>query len=148
MRIVLMAALLLTGCVTSPEEFERTRLSRSDTSLCRINQYALNHNPPMIGPTAQELQRRGITPERCHQLIAEFNQQNAALMAAGFSLMAGPRAAPVPVDLDWDWDWDQFYDSGALVWVCRGLQTGQFAEPYRCQYKMQTDWRWPSKAAW
>jgi len=40
---------------------------------------------------------------------------------------------------DVDWDWDQFYHStGSLVWACRGIQTGQFADLYRCSGKSST----------
>ncbi len=47
---------------------------------------------------------------------------------------------------DRDWAWDQFYHStGSLVWACRGVQTGQFAEKYRCAGKSQNDYRWPNK---
>ena len=47
---------------------------------------------------------------------------------------------------DRDWDWDQFYHStGSLVWACRGIQTGQFAEQTRCAGKPKNDYRWPNK---
>lgn len=46
---------------------------------------------------------------------------------------------------DYEWDWDQFYNQGSLVWACRGVQTGQFAEQSRCQHKYQVDYRWPGK---
>jgi len=46
---------------------------------------------------------------------------------------------------DYDWDWDQFYNANMLVWACRGIQTGQFAEESRCAYKVKTDYRWPGK---
>jgi hypothetical protein len=32
-----------------------------------------------------------------------------------------------------------------LVWVCRGMQTGQFADLDRCRYKAQHDNTWPAK---
>lgn len=48
---------------------------------------------------------------------------------------------------DYDWDWDQFYNQyRVLVWACRGVQTGQFAELERCSYKYKTDLRWPKKS--
>nr|WP_143028912.1 hypothetical protein [Massilia sp. PDC64] len=47
---------------------------------------------------------------------------------------------------DFDWEWDQFYNSSyQLVWACRGVQSGQFADASRCAYKPQTDLRWPEK---
>ena len=49
---------------------------------------------------------------------------------------------------DKDWDWDQFYDRyGSLVWMCRGVQTGQFADEEKCDGEYQTDRRWPRKTA-
>ena len=47
---------------------------------------------------------------------------------------------------DYDWDWDQFYNQyGQLVWACRGIQTGQFAELHHCAYDVKVDTRWPGK---
>ncbi len=47
---------------------------------------------------------------------------------------------------DTDWAWDQFHHStGSLVWACRGIQTGQFAEHTRCAGKSKNDNRWPNK---
>ena len=49
---------------------------------------------------------------------------------------------------DRDWDWDKFFDQyGNLVWMCRGVQTGQFANDDKCGGKHQTDLRWPRKSA-
>ena len=48
--------------------------------------------------------------------------------------------------VDRDWAWDQFYHSaGSLVWACRGIQTGRFAEKSRCAGKPLNDYRWPNK---
>jgi hypothetical protein len=46
---------------------------------------------------------------------------------------------------DYDWAWDEFYNRGVLVWACRGMQTGQFAEQTRCTYKPKNDYTWPAK---
>ena len=47
---------------------------------------------------------------------------------------------------DYEWAWDQFYHSnGTLVWACRGVQTGQFAEKINCLGKPKNDYRWPNK---
>ena len=47
---------------------------------------------------------------------------------------------------DYEWAWDQFYHSnGSLVWACRGVQTGQFAEKINCLGKPKNDYRWPNK---
>lgn len=46
---------------------------------------------------------------------------------------------------DFEWDWDAFFRNENLVWVCRGVQTGQFAHHSHCHNKPQLDWRWPNK---
>ena len=44
---------------------------------------------------------------------------------------------------DYDWDWDGFYNAnGDWVWMCRGIQTGQFATPDNCRGDFKTDYRW------
>ena len=49
-------------------------------------------------------------------------------------------------DYDYDYDWDQFYDQYYnLVWRCRGIQTGQFADNLNCIYDTKDDDRWPDK---
>ena len=42
---------------------------------------------------------------------------------------------------DYDWDWD--YQPGNNQWVCRGIQTGQYAELENCTYDYKDDDRWP-----
>ena len=42
---------------------------------------------------------------------------------------------------DYSWDWDYFRSN--RQWRCRGIQTGRFAENWRCQYKLKDDDRWP-----
>lgn len=45
-------------------------------------------------------------------------------------------------DAEWDWDL-QPAPYGGTQWVCRGVQTAQYAEQWRCANKIQTDYRWP-----
>tara|TARA_B100001093_G_scaffold198605_1_gene190893 strand:+ start:201 stop:542 length:342 start_codon:yes stop_codon:yes gene_type:complete len=42
---------------------------------------------------------------------------------------------------DSDWDWD--YQPANNQWVCRGIQTGQYAELENCAYDEVDDDRWP-----
>ena len=44
--------------------------------------------------------------------------------------------------IDFDYDWD--YLAGSRQWVCRGVQTGQFAESSNCTGKLLIDDRWPN----
>ena len=47
---------------------------------------------------------------------------------------------------DYDYDWDAFYDQNYnLVWRCRGVQTGRFADNYKCAADLKIDTRWPNK---
>lgn len=47
---------------------------------------------------------------------------------------------------DYEWDWDEFYNEQyQLVWACRGVQTGQFANQAHCTNLPRTDLRWPDK---
>lgn len=58
-----------------------------------------------------------------------------------------PRAVPQAV-ADVEWQWDEFYaPNGYLVWMCRGVQTGMFAEEFRCLGKAKIDFFWPDKRA-
>ena len=43
---------------------------------------------------------------------------------------------------DYDWDWD--YQPGNRQFVCRGVQTGRYAQSEKCQYDIMDDDRWPS----
>lgn len=42
---------------------------------------------------------------------------------------------------DYDWDWD--YQPANGQWVCRGIQTGQYAALSNCAYDIKDDNRWP-----
>ena len=42
---------------------------------------------------------------------------------------------------DSDWDWD--YQPTNRQWVCRGIQTGQYAPASNCAYDVKDDNRWP-----
>jgi hypothetical protein len=45
---------------------------------------------------------------------------------------------------DSQWDWDLFNNAyGQATWACRGVQTGQFADLWRCNGLTKTDYRWP-----
>ena len=66
-------------------------------------------------------------------------------LVIGAARKGGGGGMPQPVTaVDVDWDWDQFRAAnGQLVWMCRGIQTGQFAPDERCFAKAKLDLRWP-----
>jgi hypothetical protein len=61
--------------------------------------------------------------------------------AANGAFSGGGYSAPVS---DYKWSWDQFGDGrGVLIWRCRGEQTGQFADDWRCAGLYRADSKWP-----
>jgi hypothetical protein len=151
---------LLSGCALSPAEFREKRYEVSDVRLCKtLNSSAAADDSFFQYQVRNEVERRGLDDARCAQL--ERNQALAigAGVLVGAALVAAARNGGVAggaavgggsgyasTNYDYDWEWDQYYNQNRLlVWSCRGVQTGQFAEPYRCASKLQTDWKWPGK---
>jgi hypothetical protein len=70
----------------------------------------------------------------------------AALKGIGAAISNGANTQSQYLPTDSDWDWDAFYDGyGNLLWRCRGIQSGQFANNSSCQYDYMDDDRWPNK---
>lgn len=80
-------------------------------------------------------------PHFAQKLEAVLSGMNQAYNA-GYSVPRNQYLAPAR---DYEWDWDEFYYDNSLVWACRGVQTGQFAEQSNCAYKVKVDFRWPDK---
>lgn len=148
-----VALLTLAGCAVSPERFRSERYSLSNTQVCRTAiSSAAEKDPSFNYDVWQEAQRRGLTGQDCRALINEQNVGIGVAAILGAAIIAASRGGGGggynPAAYDTEWDWDQFYNEyRQLVWACRGVQTGQFAEAYRCSGKWQTDARWPSKEA-
>jgi hypothetical protein len=72
-------------------------------------------------------------------------QAGVALAVAAMLLQAsGPRALSTQPPTDYAWAWDlQRAPNGGLIWVCRGIQSGQYADQAKCAYKLQADTQWP-----
>jgi hypothetical protein len=63
-----------------------------------------------------------------------------------FTPTPAPRVNNNLLPIDIDWQWDEFYAApGQLVWVCRGVQTAQFAPHEKCAGKAKIDIFWPEK---
>lgn len=66
-----------------------------------------------------------------------------AVAAAAANGGGGGGGGYTPV-ADFEWRWDQFRDQyGLLEWRCRGVQSGEFADNYRCAGQLQLDNTWP-----
>lgn len=165
--VVLSVSLGLAACAASPGRFYKDRYSLGDTRLCRTAAKAdKGTDAGFADDVRAEEARRGLSPERCHQLeVRQAIAIGAAAVVATAIVVAThdhrhggggggggavyvdtPVYAPVYVPAyDTEWDWDQFQRGGQLVWECRGVQTGRFAAPVNCAGLPMTDWRWPDK---
>ncbi|RZI80860.1 MAG: hypothetical protein EOP38_21150 [Rubrivivax sp.] len=141
------------GCASSPEHFAKHRQSLSDLDVCRTLRSAnQGSDQAFIADVSTEASDRGLDADRCTSLITRANQTMAAALlvigaaAAVAAARSGGGGYGSPAQQDYDWAWDQFYTQGyQLVWACRGVQTGEFADQYRCAGKSQSDHRWPGK---
>jgi hypothetical protein len=145
---------LLTSCAVSQEKFYANRYGLSETQLCRtLLDSGTQTTPTFLREVREEVERRNLSDASC----VEINRRQSAAIGAGVVLAvaavavarrgaAGGGSSGGMSLYDTDWEWDQFYNSSRqLVWACRGVQTGQFANQYNCASKAQIDWKWPGK---
>lgn len=156
---VSLVIVVLSGCAISPQQFAAQRETLRPDEICRGRSAAVkNGDYVFVQAIDEELSTRGIPPGDCPAIIEKASQQAsaaAALILGGLALAAIARSNPggggypyTPEPQDNDWAWDQFYNQYyQLVWACRGLQTGQFANLDRCSFKGKHDSTWPSKRA-
>jgi len=149
--VVSAASIFLSGCSVSREEFYENRYTVSDTALCRtMGQVTDSEDVVFRQDVINEAARRGLSAARCEQMITD---QNAAIaigvlgaiaIGAAAASNSGGGGGGYSSPTDYDWAWDQFQgQNGGLVWACRGRQTGQFAEQYRCASDVRSDYSWP-----
>lgn len=123
----------------------------NDTDVCMALLEARD-NRPLLQTALDEVDWRKLTVPRCVQLIEAKRQDDrdawaglASVLAVGASVKS--RSAPTPLALsveDTDWAWDEYRDErGRRAWVCRGVQTGQFADTSRCRLAAKVDAQWP-----
>lgn len=75
---------------------------------------------------------------------SDFSSENTAALIFGTALLGAMinneyYGGGSPTDYDWDWDYQPVNNR----WVCRGIQTGQYAELRNCAYDAKDDNRWP-----
>lgn len=155
-----LIGLLLSGCALTPAEFSAKRYEISDTRVCKTWRSASNSGDSAFLRVAwDEVSRRGLDREKCQRLETDQDVAIGAGILIGLAALAaakggsaasgaavGGSAGYGSTTYDYDWEWDQFYNQYRnLVWACRGVQTGQFADPSHCAGKLQTDWKWPAK---
>jgi hypothetical protein len=153
--LVLIASVIATGCAWTPERYASKRENLDDTETCRLFLgWRKEAKEPYLTMVKEEVARRGLTEDQCAANYQELRRARREAIGTGLLLTASvaavvyasqSRAAfPVTASYDSSWDWDQFADkSGNLVWACRGVQTGQFADQHHCTGRPISDWRWP-----
>jgi len=158
---LLTAAALASGCAISPEQFSRQKHTLRIDEVCRGYLKAVEtSNWAFHDDTTEELDRRQVSRYECSRIVKESNERAAGALTAvllGAAIIAvaassggggGDYVNPYAPVHDYDWAWDQFFNEYyALVWACRGMQSGQFAALEKCAYKFQNDYTWPSKRA-
>jgi hypothetical protein len=148
---IMLGVTMLAGCATTPAEFYNNRYALSNEKLCRTLQAtAASKNAQFEWDVRGEIERRGLNSPSCDAIVRKQNAAIAGGLVLATVLVAaaasGGGGAGVSTTSDYSWEWDQFYGQyGALVWSCRGVQTGRFAEMHRCSGKAQSDWMWPGK---
>jgi hypothetical protein len=151
-----LAALATSSCALNPLQFQSMRTKLSNLDVCRT------WVQTSAGPDrAFELQVRNEAVSRlldfpgCQAMVEKAD--NDTKLALGAILLVGLAVAAAksggggggPAEaVDLEWDWDLFYNEyRQLVWACRGVQTGQFADAWRCAGKAKVDTRWPGLQA-
>lgn len=93
----------------------------------------------------RELEARGLTEKDCESKLGKVLVGVlivGAIVAAGAA--AGSGGYTPASTSDYMWSWDRIPTTyGTYTWRCRGHQTGEFADDYRCAGKPQNDYTWP-----
>jgi hypothetical protein len=153
-RFLLLSLFFLafTSCVSSKDI--ATIRQYTDSGLC--GNWASIASTHRLNPHYEsEIRTRRLNCSASHvSLKNKTNREDyergqrvaAALMGLGTAIRNGANTQPQYLPTDYDWDWDAFYDGyGNLLWRCRGIQSGQFANNSNCQYDYMDDDRWPNK---
>ena len=150
--ITVLLLSFLVGCATSKPNFYSDRTAASNAGICRAIREATTVGDSEYGSDLRkELGRRGVSFTSCDQILRDQAVAIGAGVLVAVAVVAAARNAGgggggYGGAYDYDWEWDAFYSSSyQMVWACRGVQTGQFADGFKCQAKQKTDWKWPEK---
>jgi len=146
-RAIIVMAAFVAGCATSKADFYKSPAAVGDWSLCRTWSDASNAGDlEFVGDVTREAIARGMTSEGCRakNLAVEVGTVTVVVLgivAAALAARGGGGGGGVT---DTTWAWDQFRaQDGSMLWACRGKQTGQFADQWRCSGLPMNDWTWP-----
>lgn len=121
--------------------------SLSKNNLCRQMKAARKSGSGTYPEYISELQYRGLNEDKCAvqwgKILLGVAAAAAVVAVATSGGGGGGGSSFVPTS-DSSFQWDlQNSSNGGVGWVCRGEQTGQYAENSHCEGKLMTDQRWP-----
>lgn len=148
LRATIVTAALIAGCATDKASFYNSPSAVGDWSLCRTWSDASNAGDmPFVSDVAHEATARGMTSEGCRakNLVVEVGAVTVVVLGVVAAVLAaGSGGGGSGGAIDSTWAWDQFRaQDGSMLWACRGRQTGQFADQWRCSGLPMNDWTWP-----
>jgi|GEM_PF-4675248 hypothetical protein len=159
---IILISISVFGCASMKSTVVEERYTISDTDLCQNliadyeEIYQASQNPSEFSPEdleyyqvlADEILRRNLDYSKCDELTANAfgkSVKKALVVTGVFILYALAAQGSNGGDYSYsdnDWDWD--YQPGNNQWVCRGIQTGQYAALANCAYDQKDDDRWPN----
>ena len=136
---ILLVALIVAGCATPEERRQRAAANQAQIQACKsrggtpyVSDWTGRLNECLSAKEQKEVEQKIVA---CTFLggTANFNTING--------LYKGCIFPNVNRSQDYDWDWD--YQPANRQWVCRGIQTGRYAELSNCAWDRKDDDRWP-----
>jgi len=144
-RVLIYAVVLaLSGCAANKGKFYNSPASINTWSLCRsMAESASAGDTQYFYDLNAEAQRRGMTFSDCktRNAVVEVGVATVVVLGIVAAAMSG-RGGGGGGDTSWAWDNFQGQD-GSMLWACRGRQTGQFADQWRCSGLPMNDFTWP-----
>lgn len=136
----MMAALAVTGCAVTPQQFAQRKNTMSDTEVCQAAKSARQSGEAgYVRMVNEEGYRRGLTVDRCNALVAQSERDGAiaAVALVGVAALAlasqqsGHAAAPAQSS---EYAWVRTLNAQRRpVWECREVKTGKPEEAYHCK---------------
>lgn len=137
--------------VATPKVINYNILSKNQ--LCRQMKAARKAKSASYSEYLIELSRRGLTEKNCAvqwgKILAGIAVVGLVAAAAadggGGGYSGGGYNSYSTQDYSYSWDEQNASYAGkrSRIWVCRGEQTGQYADLYNCNGKLKVDSRWP-----
>jgi hypothetical protein len=138
--ILIASAFSLIGC--APSAYSSKNLDAGDKAAVFVMDIFA------FGKVSQAIvceEEKGTNHPDCQKLLKQTKENFEIWSGAAkdsLNYHYGSDSSNNGYTTDYDWDWD--YQPGNSQWVCRGIQTAQYAELSNCAYDVQDDDRWPN----